>query len=138
MKHSPLRNPHSASECLRREFFHQAGLSIGSLGLASMLGRDGEAATDPMAARETHYAPRAKAVIYMFMAGGPSQLELFEHKPTLTRLSGAPPPELNWMELSGVDTPLTTNSPEAPWAVPNVAVNPPESAAKSTLPKTGR
>ena len=93
MKHSPLRNPQSASECLRREFFHQAGLSIGSLGLASMLGRDGEAATDPMAARETHYAPRAKAVIYMFMAGGPSQLELFEHKPTLTRLSGAPPPD---------------------------------------------
>ncbi len=81
----------------RREFFGQAGLSVGALGLAALLGRDAAAAPDdrsvnPMAPRRGHYAPKAKAVIYLFMAGGPSQLELFDEKPKLRELSGQPPP----------------------------------------------
>ena len=71
----------------RREFFGSAGLSIGSLGLASLL--SDKAAASPLSA----HAAKAKSVIYLFMAGGPSQLELFEDKPTLRRLSGEKPPE---------------------------------------------
>ena len=82
----------------RREFFSQAGLSIGSLGLASLLNQHGSAAPskaslNPLTPRPTHFAPKAKAVIYLFMAGGPSQIELFEDKPLLRKLSGQTPPE---------------------------------------------
>ncbi len=81
----------------RREFFGQAGLSIGTLGLASLLAGDAPAnprrAANPMAPRPAHFPPKAKSVIYLFMAGGPSQLELFEDKPMLRRLSGQTPPE---------------------------------------------
>ena len=74
----------------RREFFGDAGLSIGSLGLASLLHAEGKAARPDAPA--PHFAPKAKAVIYLFMAGGPSQLELFDDKPKLTELSGQKPP----------------------------------------------
>ncbi|MEO2033167.1 MAG: DUF1501 domain-containing protein [Planctomycetaceae bacterium] len=75
----------------RRAFLGNAGLSIGSIGLASLLAEEsGEAA---VSVAQPHFTPRAKAVIYLFMAGGPSQLELFEDKPKLTELSGQTPPE---------------------------------------------
>ena len=45
-------------------------------------------ATDPLAVRQPHYRPRAKSVIQLFMAGGPSQLELFDNKPELKKLHG--------------------------------------------------
>ena len=88
-------------ETTRREFFANAGLSIGAFGLSSLLGRPasggdtGDAGTraGPMTPRPPTFAPRAKAVIYLFMAGGPSQFELFEDKPVLRRLSGQTPPE---------------------------------------------
>jgi hypothetical protein len=88
---SELSLPHDAT---RREFFSQCGLSIGALGLASLLGRDVAAAapredtTNPLAPSPPHFAAKAKSVIYLFMAGGPSQLELFEDKPKLRELSG--------------------------------------------------
>ena len=75
----------------RREFFGQAGLGIGSVALASLLSNESSAAAEVVP--QPHFAPTAKAVIYMFMAGGPSQLELFEDKPKLTELSGQKPPE---------------------------------------------
>jgi hypothetical protein len=92
--HSSLISPFAPN---RREFFGQAGLSIGSLGLASLLAGEGRAApgaraANPMAVQAPHYAPKAKAVIFLFMAGGPSQLELFEEKPKLNELSGQRPP----------------------------------------------
>ena len=46
------------------------------------------AAADPLAPKATHYAAKAKSVIFLFMAGGPSQLELFDHKPKLQELDG--------------------------------------------------
>lgn len=82
------RNAMAAQASTRRAFFGEAGVSIGSMGLASLLGR-GMAE----AASATHLPPKAKAVIYLFMAGGPSQLELFEDKPKLAELSGQAPPE---------------------------------------------
>lgn len=75
----------------RREFLGQAGLGIGAAALASLLANDKSIASD--AVQHPHFAPKAKAVIYLFMAGGPSQLELFEDKPKLTELSGQKPPE---------------------------------------------
>jgi len=71
----------------RRHFFQQSGFGIGSLALASLLDRGLLAQTG------THFAPKAKNIIFLFMAGGPSQLDLFDNKPTLTRLDGQPCPE---------------------------------------------
>lgn len=88
MTNNNLPEQHPLRQSTRRAFFGDTGLSIGSLGLASMLGREAV-----QAGWEPHYPPRAKAVIYLFMAGGPSQLELFEEKKKLTELSGQAPPE---------------------------------------------
>ena len=84
----------------RRQFFANAGVSVGALALADMLRAEEPAgdtvrpsAASPMAVRPPHFAPRAKRVIYLFMAGGPSQFELFADKPKLRELSGQAPPE---------------------------------------------
>ncbi|MEM7234438.1 MAG: DUF1501 domain-containing protein [Planctomycetota bacterium] len=79
----------------RREFFSNAGLSVGALGLASLLAdrpAHADKSLSPMAPRTLHHPARARSVIYLFMAGGPSQLELFEDKPLLRKLSGQKPP----------------------------------------------
>src|SRR5437016_1344213 len=93
---------HLLREQTRRHFFQECGVGLGAIALNSLLARDGHAAyrikpdpTNPMAPREPPLVPRAKQVIYLFMAGAPSQLELFEDKPKLRELSGqAPPPSL--------------------------------------------
>ncbi|MGE0755456.1 MAG: DUF1501 domain-containing protein [Pirellulaceae bacterium] len=86
-------------ELTRRHFFRQCGVGVGSMALGSLLARD-QASGAPLPARRTplqpkptHFPPRAKSVIFLFMAGGPSQLELFEHKPQLTALNGKPIPQ---------------------------------------------
>ena len=80
----------------RRHFFQDCGIGLGSMALASLL-NEGRAAADatagPLAPRPPHFAPRARAVIFLFMAGGPSQLELFDYKPKLTALDGKPVPQ---------------------------------------------
>jgi hypothetical protein len=81
----------------RRAFLADSGFSLGALGLASLLGRDARATEaidklQPLAPRLPHFPARVKSVIYLFMAGGPSQLELFEEKPVLRQLAGETPP----------------------------------------------
>ena len=66
----------------RRHFFGQAGLGLGALGMASLLGREGRAAPAGSLGAP-HLQPRAKRVIYLFQAGGPSHLETFDYKPVL-------------------------------------------------------
>lgn len=85
----------------RREFLLNGGLSLGAMALQTLLAREAGATsvkitpTNPLASRQPPLLPRAKRVIYLFMAGGPSQLELFEDKPKLRELTGqAPPPSL--------------------------------------------
>src|SRR5206468_12559459 len=56
-------------------------------------GADTVALTNPMAPKPPHFGPRAKNIIYLFMAGGPSQLELFDYKPKLIDLNGQPIPQ---------------------------------------------
>ena len=79
----------------RRHFFSRCALGLGGVALASLAGLPKLAAgasVNPMAARQPHFAPRAKNVIYLFMAGGPSQLDLFDYKPKLIDLNGQPIP----------------------------------------------
>ena len=79
----------------RRHFFHDCGIGLGSMALGSLLARDTQAApaTNPLAPKPPHFPAKAKAVIFLFMAGGPSQFELFEPKPELQKLHGQPIPE---------------------------------------------
>src|SRR5688500_4936590 len=83
----------------RREFLCKSGGGFGALALSYMLARDARAANipldplNPLAARPPHFAPRAKSVIFCFMEGGPSHIDLFDPKPTLEKLAGQPMPE---------------------------------------------
>ena len=80
----------------RRHFFGQAGLGFGSIALQALLQGNGigaEAPLNPLAAKQSPLPAKAKRVIYLHMAGSPSQLELFEHKPALTKFSGRPCPD---------------------------------------------
>jgi len=100
-KHSHLWRKH----CLgvtRRHFFEQCGVGVGKIALASLLterlltsrGIAAELAqASPLAPRLPHFTPKAKRVIHLFMAGAPSQLDLFDHKPKLNELEGKPLPE---------------------------------------------
>ncbi|MBC8355217.1 MAG: DUF1501 domain-containing protein [Planctomycetes bacterium] len=80
----------------RRHFFQNCGVGVGKIALASLLSQQAFAdASNPTAPKPTHFPAKAKRVIYLFMAGAPSQLELFDHKPKLTELEGKPiPPEV--------------------------------------------
>ncbi|SPE62785.1 conserved exported hypothetical protein [Verrucomicrobia bacterium] len=83
----------------RRWFLRQCSVGLGSIALASLLGADkalGAAPTagsDPLAPRLPHFKPKAKRVIYLFMGGAPSQLDLFDNKPTLAKYNGKPVPQ---------------------------------------------
>jgi hypothetical protein len=93
--------PHEINSALalartRRHFFRDCGVGVGAMALGSLLSRDAHAAkerNDPLAPKKPHFAAKAKAVIYLFMAGAPSQLELFSPKPELNKLSGKQVPE---------------------------------------------
>jgi Protein of unknown function (DUF1501) len=93
--------PHEIDSALtlartRRHFFRDCGVGVGAMALGSLLARDAAAAPerrDPLAPKKPHFPAKAKAVIYLFMAGAPSQLELFEPKPKLNELSGQKVPE---------------------------------------------
>ncbi len=84
----------------RRHFFAECGIGVGKVALSLLLGesvRGGAFAgtglpENPLAPRKPHFAPKAKRVIHLFMAGAPSQLDLFDQKPELARLEGKPLP----------------------------------------------
>jgi uncharacterized protein (DUF1501 family) len=93
---------HHPLDITRRHFFTDCGIGVGKIALAGLLTgalRQPAAAAarpaGPLAARPPHFPGRAKAVIQLFMAGAPSQLELFDHKPKLAAIEGKPiPPEV--------------------------------------------
>ncbi len=80
----------------RRHFFKECGVGLGSIALASLLNEKTLAQNNPQSAiRNPHFPVKAKRVIYLFQAGGPSQLEMFDYKPGLAKYNGKPcPPEL--------------------------------------------
>lgn len=84
----------------RRHFFRECGVGLGKMALASLLtgrlvgaGANSAVATGPLAARAPHFPAKAKRVIHLFMAGAPSQLDMFDFKPKLADLEGQPLPE---------------------------------------------
>ena len=83
----------------RRHFFRQSGFGVGAMALSALLDdklfaqtQPGQSA-NPLAPRPPHFAPRAKNIIYLFMAGAPSQLDLFDYKPQLKQHNGEEIPE---------------------------------------------
>jgi hypothetical protein len=84
----------------RRTFLARSGLSLGGAALGTLLARDGLAAVSrgrpasgTGAVWPLHHPPRAKSVIFLCLAGGPSHIETFDHKPVLAKLDGQPMPE---------------------------------------------
>jgi hypothetical protein len=79
----------------RRWFFKECGVGVGAAALMHLMAEAGFAADDPLAPKAPQFAPKAKHVIFLFMAGAPSHLELFDYKPQLAKFDGTlPPPEL--------------------------------------------
>ena len=80
----------------RRWFIEQCGVGLGALALNHLLTSEGYAQSqNPLAPKKPHFAPKVKNVIFLFMAGGPSHMELFDNKPSLTKFDGTlPPPDL--------------------------------------------
>jgi hypothetical protein len=80
----------------RRWFFKECGVGLGAIALGQLLGGNASGASTtpggPLAPKSPHFTPKARRVIYLFMAGGPSQLELFDHKPELVKWGGKLPP----------------------------------------------
>lgn len=87
----PYRKHHSV---VRRQFFGECGVGIGKIALGGLLANELSAQEKPTGkdVRQPHFPPKVKSVIHLFMAGAPSQLELFDEKPTLSRLEGNPLP----------------------------------------------
>ena len=86
----------------RRAFLSRTGSGLGSIALAHLLNSEGAlspalaAPTNSLAAKPPHHPPRAKAIIWLFMEGGPSHIDLFDPKPELERLAGqVTPPSFN-------------------------------------------
>src|SRR5690349_2060305 len=82
----------------RRWFFRECGVGLGSVALASLLGVEKAAGAakpallNQLAPKKPHFPAKAKRVIYLFMAGGPSHIELFDNKPELAKWDGKLPP----------------------------------------------
>jgi len=82
----------------RRDLLASSGAGFGAVALAALLGHDagadddGRSAASPLQARSPHVAGRAKSVIFLFMEGGPSHIDLFDPKPALEGLAGRPVP----------------------------------------------
>jgi uncharacterized protein DUF1501 len=90
-----LHRNQDPKQLARRWFLQGCGVGMGALAMAHLTGTRADAAdapADPLAPRAPHFAAKAKRVIFLFMAGAPSQLELFDNKPQLAKFSGTLPP----------------------------------------------
>src|SRR5689334_15961999 len=79
----------------RRDFLAKSGAGFGSLALSYLLGQNNALALpgkSPLAPKQPQFVPRAKSVIFLFMEGGPSHMDLFDPKPLLRELAGKPIP----------------------------------------------
>src|SRR5262245_27463653 len=87
MTHSPLPS--------RRQMLRRVGAGFGSLALTALLADEAAASPgNPLAPRQPHFPARAKRVIFLFMPGGPSQVDTFDPKPRLNQENGKPSPKL--------------------------------------------
>lgn len=107
-----------ATPYTRRQMLQQSAAGFGSLALAAMLAEESRASGtggDPLAARLPHFAPRAKRIIFLFMKGGPSQVDTFDPKPLLDRDDGQPLP----FEKPRLQFAPTGNLLKSPWKFRN-------------------
>ena len=91
---------HLSLPSTRREFLNRAGTGLGSLGLASLLGQGSQIHAapgdlSPMTPRPAQFAAKAKHVIHIFLNGGPSHVDTFDPKPSLTKYNGQALPTTN-------------------------------------------
>ena len=77
----------------RRDFLNSLGVGLGGIALADLMNPLGAAGLGSKEATGVHFAPKAKRVIYLFQSGGPSQMDLFDHKPRLNKEHGQELPE---------------------------------------------
>ena len=109
---------HCACGITRREALARAGGGLGLLALGSLLqselpesqaaGAEGATADSLLRPRRPHFAPQAKAVIWLFMEGGPSHIDLFDPKPKLTEMNGQPMPESFGRPITAMGTASNT------------------------------
>ena len=93
-----MGNEQQALRLTRRRFFDRGALGLGAVALAGLLGEDSSFAAGPGLEGGglpgiPHFAPKAKRVIFLFQSGGPSQLDLFDHKPGLRKLQRSELPD---------------------------------------------
>ena len=121
--HSAHRRPLS-----RRDLLLQSGVGFGSLALAGLLSQHAASAepadvrTGPLAVRPPHYTAKAKRIIFLFMHGGPSQVDTFDYKPQLEKDDGKPVPFDKPRVVSGE----TGNLLKSPWQkrpIPSICIN---------------
>ncbi len=100
----------------RRDLLKVSSAGFGSLALAGLLGQEQAAAavasSDPLAVKPPHFPARAKRVIFLFMHGGPSQMDTFDYKPLLKRDHGKPLPFARPKVVSSE----TFNLLQSPWS----------------------
>ena len=88
-----MDNDNKDGSCSRRDFINTLGAGFTTLALTGMLSADGyfprnSASNDPLAPKKPHFPAKAKSCIFLFMYGGPSQMETFDYKPKLDPLDG--------------------------------------------------
>src|SRR5712691_10095914 len=120
MNPSNMVDPHILPVRSRREFLQRAGCGFGALAFSHLLALDGLSGRaesirldplNPLAPRSPYHPARAKSVIWLFMEGGPSHLDLFDPKPALDKLAGQPMPESFGRPLTSMGTANNTLMP---------------------------
>lgn len=95
----------------RRSMLRTAAAGFGGVALSALLGSEARAAANPLAPKAPHFAAKARRVIFLFMHGGPSQVDTFDYKPLLARDDGKPLP----FDKPRVVSSQTGNLLKSPW-----------------------
>ena len=95
----------------RRRILQTSAVGFGHLAFATLLGEERPAWGGPLSAKESHFAARAKRVVFLFMKGGPSHVDTFDPKPDLDKYNGSPPP----FDLPDVTFAKQGNLLKSPW-----------------------
>ena len=76
------------SKNTRREMLQRCGMGVGALGMWSLLEKEGLGGQSTLSPKRSHFAPKAKSVIWIFANGGHSQVDTWDYKPALEKLNG--------------------------------------------------
>src|SRR5579871_5978223 len=114
----PNRAAHIPANVTRRDLLFRAGAGFGALALSALLEEEARAASparvekvDPLAPRPPQSKATARSVIWLFMEGGPSHIDLFDPKPALEKIAGKPMPESFGHPITAMGTSNNTLMP---------------------------